>query len=130
VIVDKHSGKGKFYKIGAAPTLIRRRTNVEEVKLSAVPLGIVNGLKVRYVETALKKDDWIIMMSDGISDGGGGISSGSGRNGGILHQIKETAAGVRSQDPQTMSDLILNRAADTYIGRERDDLTVMVARIL
>ena len=117
VTVDKQSGKAKFYKIGAAPTLIRRRSNVEEVKLSAVPLGIVNGLKVRYVETTLKKDDWIIMMSDGVSDGG-------------LQKIKETTADVRSTDPQTMSDLIMNRAADSYIGRERDDLTVMVARIL
>lgn len=117
VTVDKHSGKAKFYKIGAAPTLIRRKSNVEEVKLSAVPLGIVNGLKVRYVETVLKKDDWIIMMSDGVSDGG-------------LHKIKETTANVRSADPRTMSDLIMNRAADSYIGRERDDLTVMVARIL
>ena len=90
---------------------------MEEVKLSAVPLGIVNGLKVRYVEAMLKKDDWIIMMSDGVSDGG-------------LQKIKETTADVRSTDPQTMSDLIMNRAADSYIGRERDDLTVMVARIL
>lgn len=133
VTVDKHSGKAKFYKIGAAPTLIRRRTNVEEVKLSAVPLGIVNGLKIRYVETTLKKDDWIIMMSDGVSDGGDANASGanrSGRDSSFLRQIKETAADVRSGDPQTMSDLIMNRAADSYIGRERDDLTVMVARIL
>lgn len=131
VIVDKRSGKAKFYKIGAAPTLIRRKSNVEEVKLSAVPLGIVNGLKVRYVETTLKKDDWIIMMSDGVSDGGESHSEGgNGRNRRFLHQIKETAASVRSADPQTMCDLIMNKAADSYIGRERDDLTVMVARIL
>ncbi|MDO4546359.1 MAG: SpoIIE family protein phosphatase, partial [Bacillota bacterium] len=70
IIIDKTTGKTKFYKIGAAPTLIRRKSNVEEVKLSAVPLGIVNGLKIRYVETTLRKDDWIIMMSDGVSDGG------------------------------------------------------------
>lgn len=118
VTVDKHTGRAKFYKIGAAPTLIRRKSNVEEVKLSAVPLGIVNGLKIRYVETTLKKDDWIIMMSDGVSDGG------------LLQKTKETVADVRSTDPQTMSDLIINRAADSYIGRERDDLTVMVARIV
>lgn len=131
VTIDKKTGKAKFYKIGAAPTLIRRKSNVEEVKLSAVPLGIVNGLKVRYVETTLKKDDWIIMMSDGVSDGGDGRKGTKIRDGrGFLHNIKETAASVRSQDPQTMSDLILNQAADSYIGRERDDLTVMVARIL
>ncbi|MDO4545710.1 MAG: SpoIIE family protein phosphatase, partial [Bacillota bacterium] len=69
----------------------------------------------------LRKDDWIIMMSDGVSDGGDGK--------GFLSQIKETAVNVRSSDPQTMCDLILNQAADSYIGRERDDLTVMVARV-
>ena len=128
VTVDKHSGKAKFYKIGAAPTLIRRKSNVEEVKLSAVPLGIVNGLKIRYVETTLKKDDWIIMMSDGVSDGGSARNGVSDKS--FLSQIKETAASIRSTDPRTMSDLIMDKAADSYIGRERDDLTVMVARIL
>jgi len=128
VIIDKKSGTAKFYKIGAAPTLIRRKNNVEEVRLAAAPLGIVNGIRIRYVETELKKDDWIIMMSDGISDGGevrGGI-----KNGAFLQNIKAAAADVRSEDPRTMSDLILNRAADSYIGRERDDMTVVVARII
>lgn len=116
VIINKHTGKAKFYKIGAAPTLIRRKESVEEVILSEVPLGIVNGLKIRYVEATLKKDDRIIMMSDGVSDSGG--------------KIRETVVAIRSKNPQTMCDLIINRAADSYVGRERDDLTVMVARIL
>ena len=47
----------------------------------------------------------------------------------FLSMLKETAAGVRSTDTRTMSDLILNRAADSYIGKERDDLTVLVARL-
>ncbi len=128
VIIDKRSGIAKFYKIGAAPTLIRRKNNVEEVKLAAVPLGIVNGIRIRYVETALRKDDWIIMMSDGVSDGG---EMRSGRkNGAFLQNIKEAAADVRSENPRVMSDLILNHAADSYIGRERDDMTVVVARII
>lgn len=131
VTVDRHSCKARFYKIGAAPTLIRRRSNVEEVRLSAVPLGIVNGLKIQYVETTLKKGDWIIMMSDGVSDGGSRADSTSQSTAGkFLECIKETAADVRSEDPQTMCDLIINRAADSYIGRERDDLTVVVARIV
>ena len=137
ITIDRKTGNARFYKIGAAPTLIRRKSNVEEVKLSALPLGIVNGLKIRYVETTLKKDDWIIMMSDGVSDGGdsllGAVTGADGRRrdaGSFLGRIKETAASVRSKDPQAMSDLILNQAADSYIGKERDDLTVMVAHIL
>lgn len=127
VIVDKRTGQTKFYKIGAAPTLIRRKNNVEEVQLSAVPLGIVNGLKIRYMETVLKKEDWIIMMSDGVSDGG---VTATGQNDGFLSILKETAAKVRSKDPQIMANLLINQAADSYIGRERDDLTVLVARII
>lgn len=128
VIVDRHSGNAKFYKIGAAPTLIRRKSNVEEVKLTAVPLGIVNGLKVSYVETDLKRGDWIIMMSDGVSDGGEERGKSGGR--GFLGRIKDTAACIRSTDPQTMCDLLMDKAADSYIGKERDDLTVMVAHIV
>ena len=121
MIADTRTGSARFYKTGAAPTLIRRKGRVEEVRLSAVPLGIVNGLKIKYVEVSLKKGDWIIMMSDGVSDGGDGMG---------LAAIKDTVGGVRSENPKTMCDLILNRASDSYIGKERDDLTVMAARIL
>lgn len=125
-IIDRISGKVKFYKIGAAPTLIRRRETVEEVKLSAVPLGIVNGLKIRYMETGLKKDDWIIMMSDGVSDGG--MAGSTGRDA-FIDTLKGTVAKVRSADPEMMSMLLIDQAADSYIGRERDDLTVLAAHI-
>lgn len=125
-IVDKRWGRVRFYKIGAAPTLIRRREKVEEVSLSAVPLGIVNGLKVRYMETSIKRGDWIIMMSDGVSDGGAvGLSREP-----FLTYLKEAASKIRSDDPKVMSRLLINHAADSYIGRERDDMTVMVAKIL
>ena len=125
-IIDRISGKVKFYKIGAAPTLIRHRETVEEVKLSAVPLGIVNGLKIRYMETELKKDDWIIMMSDGVSDGG---TAGSTGRDAFIDTLKSTVAKVRSADPEMMSMLLIDQAADSYIGRERDDLTVLAAHI-
>ena len=125
-IIDRISGKVKFYKIGAAPTLIRHRETVEEVKLSAVPLGIVNGLKIRYMETELKKDDWIIMMSDGVSDGG---TAGSTGRDAFIDTLKSTVAKVRSADPEMMSMLLIDQAADSYIGRERDDQTVLAAHI-
>ena len=121
-IADQRSGRAKFYKIGAAPTLLRRKDHIEEMKLSAVPLGIVNGLKVRYMEATLRRGDWIIMMSDGVSDGG--------TNRSLVGEISETAAKIRSDNPQVMSDLILDQAADSYALRERDDLTVVVAKLL
>ena len=43
---------------------------------------------------------------------------------------RKAAADVRFQDHQTMCDLLLNHAADSYIGKERDDVTVMAAKII
>ena len=62
------------------------------------------------------------MMSDGVSDGG--------TNRSLVGDISETAAKIRSDNPQVMSDLILDQAADSYALRERDDLTVVVAKLL
>lgn len=131
VIINKISGKTKFYKIGAAPTLIRRGDRVEEVKLSTLPLGIVNGLSIKYMEAELGSGDWIIMMSDGVSDGGDDNYRNYGSEGrSFLKTIENAVSSVRSEDATTMGRIIINKAADSYIGRERDDLTVMVCKII
>lgn len=121
VIADRKNGRGTFYKIGAAPTLLRRKDHIEKMKLPAVPLGIVNGLKVRYMEASLRRGDWIIMMSDGVSDGG--------TNHSMVGDLSETAVKIRSDNPQVMSDLILDQAADSYALRERDDMTVIAVKL-
>ena len=121
-VVDRASGKTRFYKIGAAPTLIRRRNNIEEVQLSAVPLGIVNGLEIHSVEVFLKKGDYLIMMSDGVSDGADGK--------GFLPQLKDILRSIRSEDPGVICDLVLDQVTDSYLGKERDDLTIMTAKLL
>lgn len=110
VVVDRRSGRTKFYKIGAAPTLIRRRNNIEEVRLSAVPLGIVNGLEIRSEEIFLKKGDFLIMMSDGVSDGPDGR--------GFLPQLAEILRSIRSEEPAVICDLVLDQVSDSYLGKE------------
>lgn len=121
-VIDRTSGRTRFYKIGAAPTLIRRRNNIEEVRLSAVPLGIVNGLEIHSVEVFLKKGDYLIMMSDGVSDGPDGK--------GFLPQLKDILRKIRSENPAVICDLVLDQVTDSYLGRERDDLTIMTAKLL
>jgi serine phosphatase RsbU (regulator of sigma subunit) len=67
------------------------------------------------------------MMSDGVSDGGSSRSSEDSRA--FLHYLKKTASEEKTTEPHIMSRLLMERAADSYRGRERDDLTVMVARL-
>jgi serine phosphatase RsbU (regulator of sigma subunit) len=61
------------------------------------------------------------MMSDGISDGPDGM--------GALEDVKEIIEQVQSTEVQDVCDIIMRKSIDSYIGKERDDLTVMAARI-
>jgi len=80
---------------------------------------VVNGIEIQFVETILHSGDLIIMMSDGVSDGPDGR--------GYVAQIKEMAEEIRNIDPQGICDLLISKSADSYIGKERDDLTVLTA---
>jgi hypothetical protein len=46
-----------------------------------------------------------------------------------MEWIRETIANIRSRDPQTMSDLIVNKAVERYGLKEKDDMTVITAII-
>lgn len=121
-ILNQKTGKMKFYKIGAAPTFIKRRNKqVESLNVSALPMGIVEGIHIDYVETSLSPGDQVILISDGVTD--------SKREDAEMKWLTETIMGIRSKDPQTMCDLIMNRAVENYGLREKDDLTVATVRM-
>ncbi len=124
VTVDKIAGKAIFYKIGAAPSIIKRPDRIEEIELSTVPFGIVENLKVRHVETTVRKGDKIIMMSDGVSD----IGLGTVRK--ALKIPKTESNNHQVQTATKMCERIMEKASEYYQTKEKDDLTVMVARIL
>lgn len=117
VIFNQKTGDMKLYKIGAAPTFIKRKRSVEILAVPAMPLGIVDGLKMDCLTACLSPGDEVIMLSDGVTD--------SRREELSMDWLRETILGLRSKDPQTMCDLIINRAADNYGEREKDDLTVL-----
>lgn len=56
---------------------------------------------------------------------------GYGRKNGDIHEewLKETISQIKSTDPQTVSDLILNKAVERCGLREKDDMTVITACI-
>ena len=120
-IFNQKSGKINLYKIGAAPTFIKRKHSVEVLSVSAMPLGIVDGLKMECVTACLSPGDEVIMISDGVTD--------CRREDLSMEWLKETIQEIHSKDPQTMCDLIINRAVEQYGDREKDDLTVMTLRV-
>ena len=120
-IFNGKNGKMKFYKIGAATTFIKRKDRVETLTVSAMPMGIVDGLKIDYVTVNLNPGDEVIMISDGVTD--------SRREDLTMGWLQDTIRKIRSRDPQTMCDLIINKAVENYGIKEKDDLTVLTIGI-
>jgi stage II sporulation protein E len=110
-----------FFKIGAAATFIKRSGKVEAIKVAALPMGIVDSIKINDLEFQARRGDEIIIVSDGITE--------ADRSDADMDWIKETIANIRSRDPQTMSDLIVNKAIERYGLKEKDDMTVITAVI-
>ena len=118
-LFNKYTGKLKLFKIGAAATFVKRGDQVETIKVSALPMGIVDSIRISHVEIQVRKGDEIIIVSDGITE--------ADREDCQMDWIRETIANIRSKDPQTMSDLIINRAVERYGIKEKDDMTVISA---
>ncbi|HWQ79724.1 MAG TPA: SpoIIE family protein phosphatase [Anaerovoracaceae bacterium] len=118
-LFSKVTGKMKFFKIGAAATFIKRSDKVEAIKVSALPMGIVDSIRINHLELQARRGDEIIIVSDGITE--------ADRSDANMEWIRETIANIRSRDPQTMSDLIVNKAVERYGLKEKDDMTVITA---
>ena len=120
-ILDLDTGRLKLLKMGSSPTFIKSGDKVRALRTSALPMGIVDGLSLDFINVRLHPGDRLIMVSDGIADSLKGDAGGS--------WLSDTIANIRSQDPQTMADLIMNRAVENYGIKEKDDLTVLTFKV-
>lgn len=119
VSVNLYNGKARLYKIGAAASFIKRGNEVRSIKVSALPMGIIERIPVESISISLRKGDQLIIVSDGITEAGRGKEDSD--------WLENVIGEIRSKDPQTMADLIINRAVQKYGLRERDDMTVIAA---
>jgi len=112
--VDMFSGKTRFFKAGAAPSFIRRRGRVTELKKSALPLGILHDVEFGSLEGAVSAGDIAVMVSDGITDAG-------------TEYVKEALKKYPSLPSGKLADVI-TEAAKRQSGGKHDDLTAVVCK--
>lgn len=120
-IIDKESGRAQIFKMGAASTFVKHEGQVSALKRPAPPVGILDGVKLEYIDVKLKKGELLVMVSDGVTD--------CDRQDPDCQWLRQRLSEIGSRDPETVAELIVNKAAEKYGIRERDDLTVMVAAI-
>ena len=120
-IIDRAKGRAKIYKMGAATTFIKHNGRVSMLKRQALPAGITSGLDLEYIDIKLRKGDLLVMVSDGVID--------CDRQDFNCDWLRSRLLEIGSRDPETVAELIVNKAAEKYGIHERDDLTVMTAAI-
>ncbi|PAB57627.1 stage II sporulation protein E [Anaeromicrobium sediminis] len=117
-MVDLYTGKVEFVKIGAASSYIKRKNgDVEPIKSTSLPIGILNNVDIETFGYKLDEGDFVIMMSDGISD--------ADKEEWVLDFLKNN----KSRNPQDIADKLLDEAIVKYDNEVKDDMTVLVSKM-
>ena len=120
--VDRYTGMCEFVKIGAASSFIKKGNDVEVVKSTSLPLGILNNVEGESTTKRLQNGDMVIMVTDGILDSEDEEIDKEKWVEDSLHRLD-------SRNPQDIADYILESAREKTGGKLKDDMTVLVMRV-
>ena len=115
--LDLYTGNGEFYKLGSAPSYVKRGRHVRRLCGTSLPAGVPcpNPQEPDRLHQKLHFGDYVIFATDGIADGNDDEW--------LLTLISEYEGGSAKQ----LAGEILAGACAKY-GRT-DDMTVMVIRV-
>lgn len=114
--LDLYTGEAGFYKLGAAPTYVRRKGSVTRVTGSALPAGLGvgdNGPDVSKMR--LEVGDSVVLISDGVA---------SAQNDGW---VKEKLASYDGSDPKELAAQLIEGGIDQEGAT--DDCTAVVLTV-
>lgn len=116
--IDLYTGSCEFIKVGASYTYIKRGDTVEQIAAKNLPLGVFHKLDLDKQHCQIGDGDYVIMVSDGIVDGVGSEEL-----------LCEMLAQLTLQNPQEISNYILQFVLHKTMGRIQDDMTVLTVGI-
>ena len=121
-ILDLFNGNMEFIKNSACPTYIKRGKEVHLLKAMSLPTGILNETDLVVYDYDLQDGDILVMCTDGVIDS----------NKEYLNKhvwLKYLLEDIEVNDAQKIADIILGEAIDNDYGNQKDDMTVIVAKI-
>lgn len=68
VLINTVTGYADFMKSGACSTFILRNRTVKRISSSSLPAGIIEEADIEHKQEVLQNDDWLILVSDGITE--------------------------------------------------------------
>lgn len=122
-VLDLFAGKVEFLKNGACPTYIKRNRNVSIIKSDSLPTGIMQNVRIDTYDKDLKDGDILVICSDGILESNTAYANKEIWLKGLLEDIQ-------TDIPEKIADIILKEAVDNYMGKPKDDMSIIVAKVI
>ena len=123
MVLDLYAGNIEYIKNGACPTFIKNNKNVNIIKNLALPAGILNNIDLIVYDRDIDNNDIIVMCSDGILESNSEYKNKEVWLKNLLEQMETTNA-------QKIADIILKESIDNNYGKPKDDMTIIVTKIL
>jgi stage II sporulation protein E len=117
-VVDLDSGEADIVKIGSPMGFILSGNTLKILESSSLPLGILESLRPDSSSYALREDDVLLFLSDGVTSAFGSSAD-----------LYETLKTLPAANPQKLADSLLERALSLYGGTAKDDMTAVAVRL-
>lgn len=111
--VDLFTGQGGVYKLGAAPTYLRRKGQVTRISGSALPAGLDPAAPPDFSRLTLAAGDLVVLVSDGVTDGSDDL------------WLRDALAAFQGDSPKELALSLLEQGP----GGGTDDRTAIVLRL-
>ena len=117
-VVDLDEGKADVVKIGSPIGFILSGNTVKVLENTSLPLGILDSLRPDASTYELAENDTLLFLSDGITGAFGSTAD--------LYDVLKT---IPINNPQQLTDVLLERALHAYGGIAKDDMTAVAVRL-
>jgi len=124
VVVDLHTGRLDFVKIGAAPSFIKRGRDVEIIHNQCLPVGILSQIEVETDRRLLKEGEVLFMVTDGILEARRHVEHKEEWVSRLLQRIDH------NQDLKELAKQVLTRSIAAAHGRVEDDMMVVAVKLV
>ena len=122
-----HTGEKRllFSNAGMPYPIVKRGSEVWELEVSGIPLGLTDRAEYQDLSFNLEKGDFVVFYSDGITEATNEVDE--------MYETERLLELIRQADPslyaQGMVDLIVSGVA-AFVGGEEayDDITIVVIR--